>query len=168
VGLAFSLTREFGCGPCSRSYRRSQSCGFGQRPLVGHAYRPIRGRRPFQRRWRPRPKSSPSLDLNDFADEAPYRRYSHTGHTMVSTDHYRQGLLAQMGRAAAGGRIDVLINCVELHRSLGGYPTAMLEMQSCCDAMQAEMKPGDITLVERTNGFGMTVRYLLPRVATSP
>jgi hypothetical protein len=29
--------------------------------------------------------------------------------------------------------------------------------------MQAEMKPGDILLVERANGAGMTVRYLLPR-----
>ena len=29
--------------------------------------------------------------------------------------------------------------------------------------MEAEMKPGDILLLERTSGAGMTVRYLLPR-----
>jgi hypothetical protein len=29
---------------------------------------------------------------------------------MASTDHFRQGLLAQMSRAAHGGLIDVLIN----------------------------------------------------------
>jgi hypothetical protein len=29
--------------------------------------------------------------------------------------------------------------------------------------MEAEMKLGDILLVDRTNGTGMTVRYLLPR-----
>jgi hypothetical protein len=29
--------------------------------------------------------------------------------------------------------------------------------------MQAEMEPGDILLVERASGAGMTVRYLLPR-----
>jgi hypothetical protein len=29
--------------------------------------------------------------------------------------------------------------------------------------MQAEMKPGDTLLIERANGAGMTVRYLLPR-----
>jgi hypothetical protein len=29
---------------------------------------------------------------------------------MVSTDHFRQGLLAQMDRASHGGLIDVLIN----------------------------------------------------------
>lgn len=83
---------------------------------------------------------------------------------MVSTDHFRQELLAQMKRAANGGRIDVLINSGELYRSLGGYPGSMHGMPSCCDAMQAEMKPGDTLLVERTNGAGMTVRYLLPRL----
>jgi hypothetical protein len=29
--------------------------------------------------------------------------------------------------------------------------------------MEAEVKLGDTLLVERTNGAGMTVRYLLPR-----
>jgi len=83
---------------------------------------------------------------------------------MVSTDHFRQELLAQMGRAATGGRTDVLINCGELYRSLGGYPGSLHGMPSCCDAMQEEMKPGDTLLVERDNSAGMTVRYLLPRV----
>jgi hypothetical protein len=39
----------------------------------------------------------------------------------------------------------------------------MVGMPLCCDAMQAEMKSGDILLVERTNGAGMTVRDFLPR-----
>jgi hypothetical protein len=30
------------------------------------------------------------------------------------------------------------------------------------------MKPGDVLLLERTNGVGMTVRYLLPRADISP
>jgi hypothetical protein len=84
---------------------------------------------------------------------------------MVSTDHFRQGLLAQMRRASSNGRIDVLINSGELYRSLGGYPGSSHGMPSCCDAMQDEMKPGDVLLLERTNGAGMTVRYLLPRAA---
>jgi hypothetical protein len=29
--------------------------------------------------------------------------------------------------------------------------------------MEEEMKPGDILVLDRTNGAGMTVRYLLPR-----
>jgi hypothetical protein len=82
---------------------------------------------------------------------------------MVSIDHFRQELLAQMNRAAKGGLIDVLISSGELYRSLGGYPGSMHEMPSCCDAMQAEIKAGDTVLIERTSGAGMTVRYLLPR-----
>jgi hypothetical protein len=84
---------------------------------------------------------------------------------MVSIDHFRRGLLAQMRRASMNGRIDVLINSGELYRSLGGYPGSSHGMPSCCDAMQDEMKPGDVLLLERTNGAGMTVRYLLPRAA---
>jgi hypothetical protein len=77
---------------------------------------------------------------------------------MVSTDHFRQELLAQLGRAAKDGRIDVLINSGELCRSIprGSFV-------SCCDAMQAEFRQGDTMVLDRTNGAGMTVRYLLPR-----
>jgi hypothetical protein len=87
------------------------------------------------------------------------------GAAMVSVDHFRQGLQTQMGPAAKSGLIDVLINSGELYRSLGGYPGSVHGMPSCCEAMQAEMKAGDVLLVERCNGAGMTVRYLLPRRA---
>ena len=79
---------------------------------------------------------------------------------MVSTDHFRQELPAQVGRAATRGRIDILINSAELCRSTtrdGSGPG------SCCDAMQEEFKMGDTLLLDRTNGAGMTIRYLLPR-----
>jgi hypothetical protein len=82
---------------------------------------------------------------------------------MVTIDHFRQGLLAQMSRAAIRGRIDVLINSGELYRTLGGYPGSTHGMPSCWDAMQAEMKLGDTLLLDRTSGVGMTIRYLLPR-----
>jgi hypothetical protein len=84
---------------------------------------------------------------------------------MVSIDHFRQELLAQMSRAFKGGLVDVLINARELHLSLGGYPGSLLGMPYCCDAMQAELKPGDTLMVERTSDAGMTVRYRLPRVS---
>jgi hypothetical protein len=87
---------------------------------------------------------------------------------MVSANHFRQGLLAQMDRASNGGLIDVLINSGELYRSLGGYPGSTHGMQFCCEAMEAEMKPGDILVLDRTNSAGMTVRYLLPRAAAKP
>ena len=87
---------------------------------------------------------------------------------MVSTDYFRQGLLAQMDRVSRSGRIDVLINSGELYRSLGGYPGSMNGMPNCCDAMEDEMTSGDTLLLERSHGAGMTVRYLLPRVVSKP
>jgi hypothetical protein len=87
---------------------------------------------------------------------------------MVSTDHVRQGLLALMDRVSRYGLIDVLINSGELYRSLGGYPGSTHGMPNCCDAMEAEMKSGDTMLLERSNGAGMTVRYLLPRLVVEP
>jgi hypothetical protein len=82
---------------------------------------------------------------------------------MVSVEYFRQELQAQMGRATKVGLLDVMISSGELYRSVGGYPGSMVGMPLCCDAMQAEMKSGDILLVARTNGAGMTVRYFLPR-----
>ena len=84
---------------------------------------------------------------------------------MVSTDQFRQELLAQLSRAFKGGLIDVLINSRELYQSLGGYPGSMHGMPNCCDAMEDEIKPGDTLIVERTNGAGITVRYRLPRAS---
>ena len=81
---------------------------------------------------------------------------------MVSTDHYRQELRAQLARAATSGRIDLLVNSGELCRSIvsGNSGSA-----SCCSAMEAEFMPGDTLLLDQTNGAGMTVRYLLPRTS---
>jgi hypothetical protein len=71
-------------------------------------------------------------------------------------------LIAQLDRAATQGRIDVLINSGELCRCI---PKGSSSSISCCDAMQAEFKLGDTLLLDRSNGAGMTVRYLLPRAA---
>jgi hypothetical protein len=79
---------------------------------------------------------------------------------MVSTDHFRHELRAQLARAGRVGLIDVIINSGELCRSIsnGSSWSAF-----CCDAMQAEIEPGDTLVLDETNGVGMTVRYLLPR-----
>jgi hypothetical protein len=79
---------------------------------------------------------------------------------MVSIDHFRQELLVQLRRAATEGRIDILINSGELCRTI---PGSCSWSASCCDAMQEELKLGDTLVLDRTNGPGMTVRYLLPR-----
>ena len=84
---------------------------------------------------------------------------------MVSVDHFRQELRAQMGRAFKSGAATLLINAPDLHQSCGGFPGSAHGMPSCCDAMQDEMKPGDLLLIERSSKAGMTVRYYLPRIA---
>jgi hypothetical protein len=79
---------------------------------------------------------------------------------MVSTDHFRHELLSQMSRAAALGRTNVLVTVGDLCGSiLRGHVSSV----ACCDAMQAEIKTGDVVILERSNIAGMTVRYLLPR-----
>jgi hypothetical protein len=79
---------------------------------------------------------------------------------MVSTDQFRHELLAQLGRAATQGHIDILINLGELCRTISRGSSSSA---SCCDAMEAEFKLGDSIILDRANGAGMTVRYLLPR-----
>ena len=82
---------------------------------------------------------------------------------MVSIDYFRQELLVQLRRAATEGRIDILINSGELCRTIPGNCSWSA---SCCDAMQEEFKSGDTLVLDRTNGAGMTIRYLLPRDRT--
>jgi hypothetical protein len=79
---------------------------------------------------------------------------------MVSIDHFRQELLVTLRRAATEGRIDILINSGELCRNI---PGTGCWSACCCDAMQEELKLGDTLVLDRTNGAGMTVRYILPR-----
>lgn len=52
-----------------------------------------------------------------------------------------------MGRASTLGRIDILINSAELCRSVS---RENLQAAYSCDAMQAEMKLGDILILDRT------------------
>jgi hypothetical protein len=80
---------------------------------------------------------------------------------MVSIDHLRRELRAQLARASASGSRDTLIDAGELHRMLGGYPGSDHGMQRCREAMQAEMQSGDV-LIEN-DASDLTVRYQLPR-----
>jgi hypothetical protein len=89
------------------------------------------------------------------------RAASQRGPQMVSIDHFRYELLAQLGRAARGGGMDVLINSGELCRAI---PRGSAWSNACCDAMQEEFRPGDTMVLDRSSGAGMTVRYLLPRL----
>ena len=80
---------------------------------------------------------------------------------LVSVDHFRHELLTQLRSAAAQGGTTIVITSGELCKNIrmGNSST-----QACCEAMQAEVKPGDDVLVS-TNGAETIVRYRLPRTA---
>ena len=78
---------------------------------------------------------------------------------MVSVDHFKYELIAQLRNAAAQGATTVVVNSTELCRTIRN---ANHSTHACCEAMEAEIKPGDV-VIERNSGTGMTVRYLLPR-----
>jgi hypothetical protein len=78
---------------------------------------------------------------------------------LVSVDHFKYELIAQLRSAAVQGGTTIVINSTELCQSLRN---ANHSTQACCEAMQAEIKPGDV-VIEQNRGTGMTVRYLLPR-----
>lgn len=79
------------------------------------------------------------------------------------SEYFRDELLGQMARATARGGKHILVNAGELHCSLRDFIGSDHHSSSCCDAMEAEMKAGDICVVEKSNGAGLTIRYLLPR-----
>jgi hypothetical protein len=72
-------------------------------------------------------------------------------------------LLSQTARATARGAKSILIHSGELHCSLGDFPGAKHHSTACCEAMESEMKTGDVLVVENSDDFGLTIRYMLPR-----
>jgi uncharacterized protein YcbK (DUF882 family) len=78
---------------------------------------------------------------------------------LVSVDHFKYELIAQLRNAAAQGATTVVVNSTELCRTIRN---ANHSTHACCEAMEAEIKPGDV-VIEQNSGTGMTVRYLLPR-----
>jgi hypothetical protein len=80
---------------------------------------------------------------------------------LVSVDHFRHELLTQLKSAADQGGTTIVIRSGDFCKNIrmGSSST-----EACCEAMQAEVKPGDDVLVS-ASGAGMTVRYRLPRPA---
>jgi hypothetical protein len=79
---------------------------------------------------------------------------------MVSIDHFRHELLAWFRRAADEGATDIRITSGELCAAIR---TGNRSSDACCEAMEAETKPGDVVVVAKSKSAGMAVRYLLPR-----
>jgi hypothetical protein len=78
---------------------------------------------------------------------------------VVSTDHFRHELITQLRRAAEEGATTVVVTSADLCRSIRN---ANNSMDACYEAMQAEIKPGDVVL-DQISGNAMAIRYLLPR-----
>lgn len=57
--------------------------------------------------------------------------------------------------------VDVLSK--DVHSIVGGYPGPNHQMPSCCDAMRALMKPGDVVMESPKSGKGasLKIRYFL-------
>ena len=83
---------------------------------------------------------------------------------MISIDHFRQELTEQMGRASASGAKEVLINSLDLCASI---PKGNYAADSCCNAMQDEMRAGDVLHIDRNHSAGMTSAIFCPRVTNS-
>lgn len=78
---------------------------------------------------------------------------------MVSVDHFGYELRRQLQEAAARGGSQFLVSSHDLCRAVRSG-TAWLN--SCCEAMENEVREGDEVIQNRT-GHGMAVRYRLPR-----
>ena len=78
---------------------------------------------------------------------------------MVSIDHFGRELGAQISRAATSGATDALVNSLD---PCGSVPKGNYAAESCCDAMQGEMKAGDILLNERTAPITLYVPAMPP------
>ena len=78
---------------------------------------------------------------------------------MVSFDHFKYELIDRFRHAVADGATTLVVTSEDLCRSFAIPGTSS---QACCEAMAAEVKPGDVVL-DQSAGTGMTVSYLLPR-----
>jgi UDP-N-acetylmuramyl pentapeptide synthase len=83
------------------------------------------------------------------------------GPRMVSADHFAHELRTQLRSAADQGGTTIVITSGELCKNIrmGSSST-----QACCEAMLAEVKPGDVVLVS-SSGAETIIRYRLPRTA---
>lgn len=87
---------------------------------------------------------------------------------MPTTEEFSKAIKARLREAELKGAEWIEINAGQLHRKLGGYPPeagGSHQMPSCCDAMYAEQRTGDIVKAMPSKGKGasLTIRYNLPR-----
>lgn len=80
-------------------------------------------------------------------------------------EDFRTEIQRMLRSATKQGARYVEITSGEVHRRLGGYPSANHRMPVCCDAMYGAMNVGDKVIYAPSKGKGATlkVRYRLPR-----
>jgi 5-methylcytosine-specific restriction protein A len=86
-----------------------------------------------------------------------------------SVEDFRMALRAQLYRAQKHGLSHIDVKAGDLHRRVGGHPANSHRMPSCCEAMYAEKKAGDVIISRPPEGKGatLTIRYKLPRSANA-
>ena len=67
---------------------------------------------------------------------------------MVSTDHFRHELLAQLGHPLRWGEL----MSASIREPCRTIPRGSSSSVSCCDATQAKFKPGDTMVLNREKG----------------
>ena len=87
---------------------------------------------------------------------------------MRSVQNFRMALKSQLYRAHKRGLSHIDIKAGDLYRRFGGSPgDPSHQIQSCCQAMYAEKKAGDVVIARppEDEGATLTIRYKLPRTA---
>ncbi len=85
----------------------------------------------------------------------------------MRTNDFRAALKSAFEEAERQNLSEIEIDAGELHRKVGGYPGPHHRMPSCCDAIRAEIRLGDLVVHSPPKGKGasLRVRFKLPRIA---
>ena len=78
---------------------------------------------------------------------------------------FNEALQEIFAAAEKQGKSKIAVNSGLLHRRVGGYPGSHHRMPTCCSAMRAAMRHGDIITASppKGNGASLTIEYQLPR-----
>jgi hypothetical protein len=85
---------------------------------------------------------------------------------MVSRSRCQQELAILIGRAQAHSMLSVLVNCHELSLALGAHAATTGGMLECIGAMEDACCSGDRVVLGKSTQLGLTIRYILPRIAS--
>lgn len=84
---------------------------------------------------------------------------------IMFTKDFEAEINRRLVEATADGLSSIRLTAGEIHRALGGYPGKSHKLPSCCIAMNACMRSGDVVVSAPPKGRGatLTIEYKLPR-----